>query len=372
MKKNTLSLILGSVLAAFAVSSFAADVQLYGKVDTQLHYAHTKTGKGVKTDKFEMTDGSSRFGINAREKLSDDVTVKVYLENGFKADSGEFMVNNTLWNRRAILAVNSQKYGELAFGRMGGVDTIFGPYGQGIGSLCTFLTGYGPDFSLDGMFASETTQMSNAVSYISPKINGFKAAFTYSFAMDAQENEHTNRNNRDLSGYVSYDIGDLHLVLGGAEIFSAKSDTLDRKDQTQIFAGATYKILPNVQIHGAVQTMKDWRNLFYSGWMADVYGIEGGMDGQAYMLGIRYNPTANQALIASAMLFDGDFDDRNGVKQDAQRQRINLGYEYKFSKRTMAYAVAGYTKNKDALVDATGRTPYESEFTAYAGLQIWF
>ena len=68
--KKTLAAV--AVLGAFAGSTLAADVQLYGIVDTGLQYLHSDSdGIGVDaTDKFSMESGmqsGSRFGT--RKKL---------------------------------------------------------------------------------------------------------------------------------------------------------------------------------------------------------------------------------------------------------------------------------------------------------------
>lgn len=67
MKKSLTAL---AVLGVFAGSAMAADVTLYGAIDTGLEYIHNKTtdfaGDSVKEDKFDMQNGwdtPSRWGL---------------------------------------------------------------------------------------------------------------------------------------------------------------------------------------------------------------------------------------------------------------------------------------------------------------------
>ncbi len=364
-----LSLATAAVMTAFSTVAFAADVSIYGKVEPQMIFKHRSTANGS-TDSFSMEDGSSRFGINVREKLSDDVSVKVYLENGFKVDTGALNTEGNMFNRRAILALHSDTYGEIGFGRMGAVDTIFGPYGQGMAALCPVRTGYGPDFSIDGMFASELPQSSNSVSYISPEIGGFKLAATYSFEMQDQESSNESENDRNFGGVLTYTVGDLTIVGGGSTIHWGDGSASTKYDNSeQYFLGATYQVTPDVKLYAAAQYVEDWRNMFYYGWMAGA-DAKDGMDGKTYMVGARVSPAANHTLIASYAYFDGDTN--VGADDEASRHRLNLGYEYNFSRRTMASMMFAYSKNNDALENIPGRIAYEHEYQAIIGLQHWF
>ncbi len=89
--------------AAVAASASAADIQIYGRVDSGLRYENMSG----KDDSLSMTNNKSapRIGFNIKEDLGNGYMVKVYLENGFKLDTGEFSSADTLFNRRAILAV---------------------------------------------------------------------------------------------------------------------------------------------------------------------------------------------------------------------------------------------------------------------------
>ena len=79
MKKSFVAL---AVLGAFAGTSMAADVTMYGVVDTGLLYQHGEaSGIGsasAEVDSFSMepgTNSASRFGIRGTEDLGNGMTV---------------------------------------------------------------------------------------------------------------------------------------------------------------------------------------------------------------------------------------------------------------------------------------------------------
>lgn len=91
--KKTLAAV--AVLGAFAGSALAADVQLYGVVDTGLRYTHFDGDAAAAgydaVDKFEMKSGQqsgSRFGFKGTEDLGNGLTVGFILENQFNSDDG--------------------------------------------------------------------------------------------------------------------------------------------------------------------------------------------------------------------------------------------------------------------------------------------
>ena len=85
------SLIAVAVLGATAFSVQAADVTMYGKVDTGLQFKTNEVTEGnqtvTDTDTFSMENGlnsASRFGIKGSEDLGNGMKVSFQLENGFK------------------------------------------------------------------------------------------------------------------------------------------------------------------------------------------------------------------------------------------------------------------------------------------------
>ena len=80
--KKTLTAV--AVLGALSGATLAADVTLYGVIDTGFTYQHTEGGD----DSFAMTSGSyagPRFGFKGTEALGDNLTLGFILEAGLTA-----------------------------------------------------------------------------------------------------------------------------------------------------------------------------------------------------------------------------------------------------------------------------------------------
>lgn len=131
MKKSLTAL---AVLGVFAGSAMAADVTLYGAIDTGLEYIHNKTtdfaGDSVKEDKFDMQNGwdtPSRWGLKGSEDLGNGYKVSFKLESGFSSDDGTMNQSGRLFGREAGLTL-SGPFGSVAFGRFGGISSSAGTY----------------------------------------------------------------------------------------------------------------------------------------------------------------------------------------------------------------------------------------------------
>ena len=102
-----------AVLSLSAGLASASEVTLYGIVDNGLLYKHSRVetnGVSTKTDSFALESGissPSRFGIKGSEDLGNGMKVSFQLENGFKADSGEFKTEGKLFDRQATVALSS-------------------------------------------------------------------------------------------------------------------------------------------------------------------------------------------------------------------------------------------------------------------------
>lgn len=119
--KKTLAAV--AVLGAFAGSALAADVQLYGIIDTGVGYNHLD-GDGIfdDADSFEMKSGQgsgSRWGIKGTEDLGNGLTVGFILEDGFTTDDGA--ESGVMFNRESSLFLQGG-FGKVAFGRIGSLN----------------------------------------------------------------------------------------------------------------------------------------------------------------------------------------------------------------------------------------------------------
>lgn len=189
MFKKTLAAV--AVLGAFAGSALAADVQLYGLVDLGMNWTHTEDADGVKTDKFALSSGQnsgSRFGLTGTEDLGNGYTVGFVLENAFNADDGALDKSGRLFHRESLLFVQSA-WGELSFGRTGGLDAGTGRYNL-MGSGASAI-GTGWDKVGDSRVALLGTgdRMDNTITYKSPNFAGFTVYAQASLKKDSKAEE---------------------------------------------------------------------------------------------------------------------------------------------------------------------------------------
>ena len=75
---------LTTLAALIPLAASAADVVVYGKVNTSIYYEDYSGQR----PKVSLANEGSRWGFNVSEKLTDDLTVKAYLESGFNVDDG--------------------------------------------------------------------------------------------------------------------------------------------------------------------------------------------------------------------------------------------------------------------------------------------
>ena len=241
MKK---SLVAVALLGAFAGSSMAADVTLYGKIDTGLNYQHV-TKNGTSTDTLQMKTGQSagnRFGLKGTEDLGNGVKVGFILENGFDADTGVLKAYSgqdaTLFGREASLNVTSD-FGKLTFGRTGALSSGLTSTDI-IAGYMAFGTGYGSNTSEIGHFGiGDRTRMNNTVTYQTPRFAGVRVSAQYSFQMQGQEGTEQSKNKRYAGLGVDYTNGAFAAGLVVDTIINPTTAT-NTEDSLGVTLGASY------------------------------------------------------------------------------------------------------------------------------------
>lgn len=153
MKKSFVAL---AVLGAFAGTSMAAEVTMYGVVDTGLLYQHGEASASIdgigsasaEVDSFSMepgTNSASRFGICGTEDLGNGMTVGFKLENGFESGTGALKTDSKLFDRESTLFIKGG-FGTVYAGRMGTLVSDAGSVGF-YGSMASALARAGPTTS---------------------------------------------------------------------------------------------------------------------------------------------------------------------------------------------------------------------------------
>lgn len=382
MKKSFVAL---AVLGAFAGTSMAADVTMYGIVDTGLLYQHSEADQSTnytqefnnysrEADSFSMDSGihnASRFGIRGTEELGNGLTVGFKLENGFESDSGALKDDSKLFDRESTLFVKGG-FGTVYAGRMGTLVSDAGSVGF-FGSMASALgTGWSDNIAgHNSVFANYSSRYDNTLAYVSPEFGGVTIYAQYAMG-DTAENKASN---------------DRYAALGaewkaGALDLAALVDWTNKNSDNSKFGGGEYGSNMNIQdawtfsfagsydcgiakTYLAVQYFKDARDagsvLDHMGFFEDNGYLsskhlnegdfkfhKGAFANTGYGVHLSTSVDAlGGTLLAGIGYMDADVDYAElGQVGDSKAYTAALGYEYSLSKRTMLYTGLGYTKRE--------------------------
>ena len=357
--KKTLAAV--AVLGAFAGSAFAADVTMYGRIDTGLHYNNNQVDANgqqvVDTDKFEMGSGlstGSRLGLKGTEEINEDLKVAFVLEHGFNSDSGEDSDDERFFNRESTVQLISDSYGTLAFGRMGTIVSDAGTYGFYAGAVNPFGSGWS---ALGGqgvgakISAMNDGRYDNTITYKSPKFAGTTVYAQYSMKGDntAKGDENTHRVERYGALGVNFATGALNLA--------AVVDWVDEacvvgeeepEDKYTFNVGGSYDF-------GVMKTFlaaQYFQNANDVGLMKTLVK-DAGLGEQSYDELKGYNvalgatvPAMGGNFLMSVSYTDAE-DDAKDATAEFTGYQAAVAYQYPLSKRTVLYTGVGYT-NREA------------------------
>lgn len=355
-----------AVLGAFAASSFAADVTLYGKVDMGLQYKNVETtafnGDETTEDAFTLDSGvgqASRFGIKATEDLGNGYKVSFKLENGFKADDGSSLKDNRLFDREASLAVSSE-WGTLMAGRFGAFSTAASATDILMSRVESFDGGH------TGAELVMFDRQDNAIAYLSPKVAGFQAAAMYSFKGNKDEklgDVATREGHGDATRYagfaVTYDIGALQTAVGYEQLI--RSNKVDgKKDQKIVTFGGNYdfdmfKLYAAGQYFEGATDVLDYTEANYKAGGLEAAGIEG------YGLHVGATFDALAGHFDTGVYFIDAEADHKTAGQDADGQYFGIAgrYVYDLSKRTNIRTTLAYNQKTWDKVAAADTDDFE-------------
>ena len=217
--KKTLAAV--AVLGAFAGSALAADVQLYGVIDTGVRYLSSDmdinaAGQGVDSvDKFSMESGmqsGSRFGFKGTEDLGNGLTVGFILENQFNSDDGSLKDDDHFFRREASLFLQGG-FGKIAFGRMGSINGGTSSWAQH-GVMSAFGTSWGSYAAQADTVFGGSGLWDNMISYETPSFAGFTVYAQYGMGnSDDKGVENESTSNRYYALGAKYANGPLNLFL---------------------------------------------------------------------------------------------------------------------------------------------------------------
>lgn len=330
--------------ACVAGSALAANVDVYGRIDTGLSYVHQKIGDQAGTDTFSMDSGlssASRWGLKGSEDLGNGYQVGFVLEGGFSSDTGE-LYDGGIFRREATLRV-SGPFGSIYAGRMGRIGSDAGSVGFYAGSVSPFGSGWGKMAGHFAVTANYDSRYNNALAYVSPKVGPVTVYAQYTMG-NATENE--SGDNRLFSLGAQADFGALQ-VLGLVEYLNKQSTVAGTTanvtyndsqydDSYTINLGGSYdfgvaKVFLAGQYFNAAPNFAGQGSTWHDSF--DGFGVNVGASA----------PIGAGEFLVSAGYGKGDHHvDTKDTNRSADSYIFQVGYTYPFSKRTNLYAGAGY------------------------------
>lgn len=374
-----------AVAGLFSGAAMAADVNVYGVVDLGLMYNHKKTDitdqATVKDDSLVMKSGQnagSRFGLRGSEDLGNGMTVSFKLENGFDADSGKLGQDGRLFGREASLTL-AGAFGQVSFGRMGGVASAAGTYDY-VYAIGDAFDGF--DNDIGGLVQSG--RYDNMITYQTPEFAGMKVLAQYSFKNNtvadadgkgAEGDEGKSNTNRYASLAAVGQYGNLNLVAAYElqNFRHAPAEAADAgahpDDQHTFYFGGNYDfgVTKVFALGQAFQNARKLNNL-------DALGEEDGVDGYGLQLGAQ-TPLAGGLLTTAFYYAHGETDNAT-TENKSDYYGLAARYEYSLSKRTTVYGGAGYAqekvKNNPRAAEAANTKEDYDLVQAYVGLKHTF
>lgn len=380
--KKTLAAV--AVLGAFAGSALAADVQLYGVVDTGLRYTHFDGDAAAAgydaVDKFEMKSGQqsgSRFGFKGTEDLGNGLTVGFILENQFNSDDGSLTDDDHFFRREASLFLEGG-FGKIAMGRIGSINNGTSSWAQ-FGMLSAFGTSW--DYSAQmGTWAVGAGIWDNMIAYQTPTFAGFTVYAQY--GMGSNNNENESSSDRYYALGAKYANGPLNLYLAVDSINYQTADLTagvnadDIDDSLTVTFGGNYdfevvKLFAGAQYYDEAKISTAFGLLDSADYNAQTYA--GKFKG--WSLGVSASiPAAGGQVLVGAGYMDAEAADSQKAAKDDKLTRwvVSAGYDYPLSKRTNVYGILTYAQDSLDYTDTAAKDQDPTVFAAMIGLRHKF
>ena len=366
MKKQILA---SAVAAAFATGALAAEITLYGTVDTGFQYSYCDDSEDGNLSSYSMASGinsASRWGIKGIEELGNGYTVSFDLQSGFNSDDGTLGQDGRLFGREARLTV-AGPFGELSFGRMGSLTSGAGTYDIFMGTADVFDGGWStPGLAIGGTnFFSDVGRSDNMITYATPRFAGFKGYAQYSFKVDGVNKakdfgtEGRNSAKRYLGVGMTYENGPFAGVMVYDMVLNGTEDTQAPKDGRAFSAGVSYdfgaaKVFAAYQ-YGRHQNAVGLMDFAYD--TSEENGVESYDDDDVQVNSHNFHVGVSVPACSGTFNLGGYFS-RIKAADDSNRKaklfNVAATYVYPLSKRTSLYAGVGYVHYIDRIFDEDG------------------
>lgn len=332
-----------AVASVFAGSAMAADVTVYGIMDTGVQFLHTNPSEGASTHSFSMKNGGhfgNRFGFKGAEDLGNGYTVGFILESGFTGDDGKMGMGNRLFGREARLYVKGPA-GEFSMGRMGKLTAGMSSVSLA-GRTGAFIAAWGDiktAAALTYLVGHVPTSGDNMLHYKSPTMAGWNLHAQYSGNLDGNVKdtvENKSSGNRYGALAATYANGPLNFM-AIAERYGFSNVDAQTDDGTTLLGTVSYKfdaakLYLTAQYFDKIRAFAGGfaKNDLKTGDVADGYALLASADvpmaGGTFKVGFGYTDAETEDNV------------------DISRIGASVGYLYPFSKRTHVYAIGSWSE----------------------------
>ena len=370
--KKTLAAI--AVLGAFAGTSMAADVVLYGRMDTGLAYTNVDQDRGAayENDTFEMTTGfstGSRWGLKGSEELGNGMKVGFVLESGYSSDTGALPTGNRIFHRESTVSFGGN-FGTFYFGRMntlasdGGTMTMMGDV-SAVGNAYGLL-------SAKGSTGSTWDRYDNLIGYVSPNFNGLTLAAQYSMGASGESENKAVANRYGVIG-AKYVRGPINVAMTAEYTVYAHQHTApaeagalsvdhDVDNGVAVMLGGNYdfgaaKVYAKATYFDNMKAILDSFAIGDDKFLTTKVTV-GGKTYTAQYEGWGAELGTAVPVLGGTVLAAVGYRNAEVTKDSADEyKRINVGaaYTYPFSKRTNVYASVAYAQEKSEKNDKTAQ-----------------
>ena len=383
--KKTLAAV--AVLGAFAGSAFAADVTIYGRLDTALDFAdYEATGFNGETlregTQWGMEQGgstTSRLGFKGSEEISENLTVGFVLEKKLLTDNGGDAGGDRFFDRESTVWAKTN-YGTFYIGYVNSFWSDGGSTNFWAGNYSVFGTGTGGgEIGLGAGTALMVghSRADNRVAYVSPTFGGFTAYAEYAMGSNSAE-ENTRESDRPAALGLNYKNGAFGAGLVVSTVFEKDSAVhgQDPEDQYTVNFGTSYdfgvaKMMLAAQYFkdansvGSFTSKDVWGEGFYDANLANFDELEG----YGLILGAKV-PMAGGTLSVGGSYTDGE-DKAKNSSMEFSGYNVAAQYVYPLSKRTRVYGTVGYTHLEWDNDMATDKAEYDN-YGANVGIAHFF
>lgn len=341
MKKSLVAL---AALSAMAGTALAAEVELYGTVDTYIAVNHG----GGDTDVSLRSGGASAsfWGIKGTENINNDLQAIFKIESAFMVDNGAFPegANGALFSREAWVGLNSNTWGTLSFGRQ--YTPHFLTWAMTDITDLSLGSAYSPFFfpmptGVNGEVNDSLVRHDNSLLYVSPRMAGLQlmayAALGEEKELDAQGNA-----TGPITGSEDGNVYNIAANYVNGPLFVAAS-VLYQDYSGNRMANTGYQLDGSTKPDPEAQ--ENGHGMYYNLGVTYDFGVTKAMVGFMYKDGEDTAAIPNfwvAQIGAATPMFGGRWSVSaamlsNETEDDADAYSFGTRFDYPFSKRTKIY-----------------------------------